>query len=93
LQLVLLVDQDFDLSAQPCNISLQLLDVAEEVDQALVFQLALDCGEASFELILDVRQAHLRVRDSPAGFFVVEKRRAHGQCDERQDKCDPDCAA
>ena len=81
MQLVLLVDQDFDLPTQPCGIRFQLLDLSEEVDQALALQLPLDCVEASFELILDVRQAHLRVRDSPAGFLVVEKRGARGQCD------------
>ena len=65
------------------DLGLQLLDLAEELDQALVLQLRLDRGEAVLDLLLDLRQAEVGLLDAPAGFVVVEERGARGQRDER----------
>jgi alpha-galactosidase len=83
LCLLRLVVQHLDLAAQLRDIGFQLLDLAEELDQALVLELQLERSEAILDLLLDLRQAEVGLFDAPPGFVIVEERRAGGQRDER----------
>jgi hypothetical protein len=69
-------------TAQPRDLGFQLLDLAEELDQALVPELQLDRGETVLDLLLDLREAEVGLLDAPPGFFVVEERCAGRQRDE-----------
>ena len=83
LLLLLLVDQHLDLPAQTCATSaLQLLDLAEELDQTLALQLLLERGDAVVELLLDLRQPLVGGLDPLARLVVVEERGARGERDE-----------
>src|SRR4029434_6074511 len=86
LLLLLLVDQHFDLAAELRDVGLQLLDLAEKLDQSLALELRFERGDAVFELPLDLRHALVGRFDTLARLVVVEQRGARRKREAQSDQ-------
>ena len=84
LRLGELVRQHLDLAAHPRDVRLELLDRAEHLDQPLRLQLLLERRDAVLELLLHLRQAHVRLGDALSRLLVVEQRRVRDAAGERE---------